>query len=83
MHGMDKVDEGISHIASILKVNLQIHEIIFTPMIIIEHVNDHGLGKEGNMKCLYLSVFVGNVTEHDGCAMFQALQDAFTIDCIV
>lgn len=60
---VDKVDEGVSNVASIFEVNRQVKEIIGTLMVLIDSQQKH-----------VLVVFVGNVFDHQGGPCIESIQ---------
>lgn len=51
---VDEVDEGIAHVAVVVEVDPEVHEVILAPAGLVHNVLQHGLVN-----------LVGNVAQHD------------------
>lgn len=63
-YGINEVDECITYIAFVLKVNRQVEEIILISVVLIDLLKQH-----------LLSVLVRNVLDHDGSSLILEVQN--------
>lgn len=44
--GMNKIDKGIAHVASVAEIHAKVHKIVLSRVSLINHVNQHLLASE-------------------------------------